>query len=114
MTKIITSVLESHGLPGAIASLVCGGASVGNVLVDDKRVDLLSFTGSERIGQHVGQTVQGRFGKVLLELGGNNVRTDSGEQPITQTPSISFQLTDTNLLMLNDWIGSSGDAECVD
>ncbi|KAI9600223.1 hypothetical protein KEM48_000830 [Puccinia striiformis f. sp. tritici PST-130] len=62
MNKIITRVLESHGVPGALSSLVCGD-----------RVDLLSFTGSEHVGKLVGETVQARFGKVLLELGGNNV-----------------------------------------
>lgn len=72
MTKIITEVIESHGLPGAIAALVCGGNSVGQTLVNDKGVDLVSFTGSERVGKEVGQQVQARFGKTLLELGGNN------------------------------------------
>ncbi|MBW0470514.1 hypothetical protein O181_010229 [Austropuccinia psidii MF-1] len=72
MTKIISRVLESYNLPGAISSLVCGGASVGDRLVNDKQVDLLSFTGSEAVGKRVGEAVQGRFGKVLLELGGNN------------------------------------------
>ncbi|KAH9811887.1 Aldehyde/histidinol dehydrogenase [Melampsora americana] len=71
-TKIITEVIEYHGLPGAIAALVCGGNSVGQTLVNDKGVDLVSFTGSEKVGKEVGQQVQARFGKTLLELGGNN------------------------------------------
>lgn len=72
-TRIIAEVLESHKLPGALCGLVCGGGEVGQMLVDDKRVDLLSFTGSEARGKKVGQEVQARFGKSLLELGGNNV-----------------------------------------
>ncbi|PLW07567.1 hypothetical protein PCANC_27137 [Puccinia coronata f. sp. avenae] len=72
MNKIITRVLESHGLPGALSSLVCGGSSVGGKLATEKTVDLLSFTGSEHVGKQVGETVQARFGKTLLELGGNN------------------------------------------
>lgn len=72
MNKIISSVLESHALPGAISSLVCGGSAVGDQLVTSKEVNLLSFTGSEHVGKKVGETVQARFGKVLLELGGNN------------------------------------------
>ncbi|WAQ81077.1 hypothetical protein PtA15_1A415 [Puccinia triticina] len=72
MNKIITRVLESHGLPGALSSLVCGGSSVGGQLATEQKVDLLSFTGSEHVGKQVGETVQARFGKVLLELGGNN------------------------------------------
>lgn len=75
-TKIIASVLESHKLPGALSALICGGAEPGQALVDDKRVDLLSFTGSEARGKIVGQQVQARFGKSLLELGGNNVNID--------------------------------------
>lgn len=71
-TKIISSVLEANNLPGAISSLVCGGGNVGAALVSDRRVDLLSFTGSEERGRQVGMTVASRFGKSLLELGGNN------------------------------------------
>lgn len=73
-TKIITSVLERHNLPGALSSLVCGATEAGQTLVSDKGVDLLSFTGSEATGRKVGMEVAGRFGKSILELGGNNVR----------------------------------------
>ena len=72
-TKIIAEVLEKHDLPGALSALICGGGDVGQKLVDDKRIDLLSFTGSEARGRQVGMDVQSRFGKSLLELGGNNV-----------------------------------------
>lgn len=73
-TKIIQSVLEANKLDAALSALVCGGGEVGDALVSDKRVDLLSFTGSEARGREVGMKVAGRFGKSLLELGGNNVR----------------------------------------
>ncbi len=49
-----------------------GGREVGERLVDDPRVALVSATGSVRMGQQVGPRVAQRFGKVLLELGGNN------------------------------------------
>ncbi|ORZ40930.1 aldehyde dehydrogenase [Catenaria anguillulae PL171] len=71
-TKIITEVLEKNGLPGAITALCTGDADVGQAMAADKRVDLLSFTGSTEIGRKVGVTVQSRFGRPLLELGGNN------------------------------------------
>ncbi|XP_012277734.1 putative aldehyde dehydrogenase family 7 member A1 homolog [Orussus abietinus] len=71
-TKIVASVLERNGIPGSIASLVCGSESVGETLVNDKRVPLISFTGSTKVGKQVALKVQNRFGKVLLELGGNN------------------------------------------
>lgn len=64
-------------MPGAISSLLCGGGNIGAGLVRDRRVDLLSFTGSEERGRSVGMEVAGRFGQSLLELGGNNVGFDS-------------------------------------
>ncbi|XP_051168268.1 putative aldehyde dehydrogenase family 7 member A1 homolog [Leptopilina boulardi] len=71
-TKIISGVLERNGIPGSVASLITGGADVGEALVNDKRVPLVSFTGSSKVGKEVALKVQNRFGKCLLELGGNN------------------------------------------
>ncbi|KAF9980079.1 Alpha-aminoadipic semialdehyde dehydrogenase [Mortierella antarctica] len=72
VTKILEKVLVKNGLPGALCSLVAGGADVGQSMVEDERVKLLSFTGSTAVGRKVGETVAKRFGKSLLELGGNN------------------------------------------
>ncbi|KZT22304.1 NAD-aldehyde dehydrogenase [Neolentinus lepideus HHB14362 ss-1] len=72
VTKIVSRVLEENGIPGAVASLVIGGKDVGEAVVEDKGIDMVSFTGSEAVGRAVGKVVQSRFGKVLLELGGNN------------------------------------------
>jgi len=71
-TKIIAKVLEQNGVNGAVAGLVCGGKDVGEAVVGSPSVDMVSFTGSEAVGKIVGKAVQDRFGKVLLELGGNN------------------------------------------
>ncbi|KUI45225.1 aldehyde dehydrogenase [Mycobacterium sp. IS-1590] len=60
------------GAPPEVSRLVLGGREIGERLVDDPRVALLSATGSVRMGQRVGPRVAQRFGKVLLELGGNN------------------------------------------
>ncbi len=60
------------GAPEGLSSVVLGGAEVGEALVDDPRVALLSATGSTRMGRAVGPRVAGRFGRLLLELGGNN------------------------------------------
>jgi aldehyde dehydrogenase (NAD+) len=60
------------GAPAAISSAVLGGAAVGEALVDDSRVALISATGSTRMGRAVAPRVAGRFGRLLLELGGNN------------------------------------------
>jgi aldehyde dehydrogenase family 7 protein A1 len=73
VTKLVAEVLEEAGQPGAIASMICGtGAEIGDKLVRDKRVELISFTGSTEKGRAVSQIVAGRFGKSILELGGNN------------------------------------------
>ncbi|KZT63221.1 succinate-semialdehyde dehydrogenase [Daedalea quercina L-15889] len=72
VTRIISAVLEKNGVSGAVAGLVTGGKSVGEAVVESQDVDMVSFTGSEAVGRQVGKVVQNRFGKVLLELGGNN------------------------------------------
>lgn len=72
MTNAVRPVLESHGF-GALASLVVGpGNEVGAKMLDDPRLPLISFTGSTAVGRKVGSTVAGRFGRTILELGGNN------------------------------------------
>ena len=58
--------------PAHLSQLVQGRGDVGQVLVDDARVALVSATGSTRMGQLVGPRVAARFGRSLLELGGNN------------------------------------------
>ncbi|KAJ3225429.1 Alpha-aminoadipic semialdehyde dehydrogenase [Clydaea vesicula] len=72
VTKILQKVLEKNNLPGEICSLVSGGVDVGQSMAKDSRVDLMSFTGSTAVGRSVGTVVQERFGRSLLELGGNN------------------------------------------
>ncbi|KAF0695567.1 Aste57867_13607 [Aphanomyces stellatus] len=71
--KVISDVLTANGYNPAIASLICGsGAEVGEPMIHDKRMELISFTGSTHVGRHVNQVVAQRFGKTILELGGNN------------------------------------------
>lgn len=70
--KIANKVLERNDLPSGIISLINGRAEVGQYLSMDKNIALLSATGSTRMGKAVGEVVASRFGKVLLELGGNN------------------------------------------
>jgi aldehyde dehydrogenase (NAD+) len=60
------------GAPAAISQVILGGAAVGEALVSDPRVALVSATGSTRMGKAIAPAVAGRFGKLLLELGGNN------------------------------------------
>jgi aldehyde dehydrogenase (NAD+) len=58
--------------PAGLSLVVQGGRETGEALVDDPRVALVSATGSTRMGRHVAPPVAARFGRVLLELGGNN------------------------------------------
>ncbi len=58
--------------PDGLSEVVQGGSSVGERLVDDRRVALVSATGSTRMGRAVAPRVAARFGRTLLELGGNN------------------------------------------
>ncbi|WP_284146374.1 L-piperidine-6-carboxylate dehydrogenase [Pseudomonas mosselii] len=58
--------------PAGLAQLVIGGREAGEALVDDPRVPLVSATGSTRMGREVGPRVAARFGRSILELGGNN------------------------------------------
>ena len=60
------------GVPDGLCEVVIGGAAVGEALVDDARVPLVSATGSTRMGRAVGPRLAGRFARALLELGGNN------------------------------------------
>ena len=58
--------------PDGLVQLVQGGRDIGEALVDDPRIALVSATGSTAMGRSVGPRVAGRFGRALLELGGNN------------------------------------------
>jgi aldehyde dehydrogenase (NAD+) len=72
LTRIAASVLEPDGF-GALVSLIVGADSgVGSALVDDPLVQLISATGSVRMGKSIGPRVAQRLGRSLLELGGNN------------------------------------------
>ncbi|MBA0811139.1 hypothetical protein Gohar_003068 [Gossypium harknessii] len=71
-TKLVAEVLEKNNLPGAIFTSFCGGAEIGEAIAKDRRINLVSFTGSSKVGVKVQQTVNERFGKCLLELSGNN------------------------------------------
>src|SRR5690606_28729135 len=72
MPRICGRVLEPDGLGGLLGLVVGRDADVGHRLVDDRRLPLISATGSTRMGREVGQRVAARLGRSLLELGGNN------------------------------------------
>jgi L-aminoadipate-semialdehyde dehydrogenase len=66
------SATELSFVPPGVSNLVVGGAEVGQALAADRRLPLVSATGSVAMGRAVGQTVAARLGRSLLELGGNN------------------------------------------
>ncbi len=70
--KLIQQVFEANGVPEGISCLVNGDYKVGEWMTHDRRVPLISATGSIRMGKKVGEAVGARLGKSLLELGGNN------------------------------------------
>ncbi len=69
---ICNRVMERHGVPGVFNLVVGSGRTVGERLINDPRVPLISFTGSTKMGRHVSETTARRFGRSILELGGNN------------------------------------------
>ncbi len=70
--NIIHDVFKNNNVPEGVSCLVIGDASLGKLMAEDKRVPLISATGSTRMGKSVGAAVGARLGRSLLELGGNN------------------------------------------
>jgi aldehyde dehydrogenase (NAD+) len=83
--KIAAKVFADNNLPEGISCLINGDYKVGEMMTNDKRVPLVSATGSIRMGKIVAQAVAARLGKSLLELGGNNA--------IIVTPDADIKMT---------------------
>ena len=84
MQNIFAPVLEKHGVPGLFSLATGHDDVVGETLVNDHRVPLISATGSVRMGKIVGAKVAARLGRSILELGGNNA--------IILTPEANLEL----------------------
>jgi aldehyde dehydrogenase (NAD+) len=69
---IANRVMRDHGVRGVFNVVVGPGRTIGERLVSDPRLPLVSFTGSTAVGRRVAERVAGRFGRSILELGGNN------------------------------------------
>ncbi len=83
--NIIAQVIRENNLPEGISCLINGDYKIGELMTADKRVPLVSATGSTRMGKIVAQAVAARLGKSLLELGGNNA--------IIVTPDADIKMT---------------------
>lgn len=70
--KIIEHILVENGFPGAMCLTIGRGSSVGELMVTDKRIPLVSATGSCEMGKRISVKVGERLGSTILELGGNN------------------------------------------
>jgi len=69
---VANRVMADHGFSGVFNLVTGDRREVGNRMLEDARLALISFTGSVRVGKHVAETVAGRLGRCILELGGNN------------------------------------------
>ncbi len=69
---ICNTVMADHGLDGIFTFVVGPGSTVGELMINDTRLPLISFTGSTAMGRRVSEVVARRFGNTILELGGNN------------------------------------------
>ncbi len=70
--KICNRVLDRHGLKGVFNLVIGPSNPIGETMINDRRIPLISFTGSTEVGRHVSETVARRLGRSILELGGNN------------------------------------------
>lgn len=69
---LLARAVQEVGAPAGLHHVVLGGRDIGQRLVEDRRVALVSATGSVRMGREIAPLVAARFGRALLELGGNN------------------------------------------
>jgi aldehyde dehydrogenase (NAD+) len=70
--KICNRVMDRHGLKGIFNLVIGPSRPIGETMIQDRRIPLISFTGSTEVGRHVSETVARRLGRSILELGGNN------------------------------------------
>ena len=84
-------VMQEHELPTVFQLFIDAGTALATRFVEDRRVALVSFTGSTEVGRKVGERVAARLGKSLLELGGNNaVIVDESANLDLAVPAIVF------------------------
>jgi aldehyde dehydrogenase (NAD+) len=94
--KICAEVLANNGHPDVFALVNYNDVPLSQKLVDDKRIPLISFTGSTKVGREVGERVAKRFGRSILELSGNNaVILDESADLKTALPALVFAAVGT-------------------
>ncbi len=89
--NIANEVFKANGLPEGVSCVTIGrGATIGEKLVNDKHIPLVSATGSTRMGQRIGGIVGARLGRTILELGGNNAIIISEKADLTGALASAF------------------------
>lgn len=88
---LCNQVAKSHGFPEVFSLIIPESHELAEIFVNDKRIPLISFTGSTLVGQHVAKLVAARLGRSLLELGGNNaIIVDKTAHLAVAIPAIVF------------------------
>jgi aldehyde dehydrogenase (NAD+) len=83
--NILSSVLKENDVPEGVFNLIVGrGKTIGEQILKDRRIPLVSLTGSTRVGRHAAGVIAGRLGRYIMELGGNNA--------IIITPSTNLKM----------------------
>jgi len=89
--NICNEVLSASNMPSIFSTVIGPGSVIGEEMINDKNISLVSFTGSTKVGRHVNEIVSKRFGKVILELGGNNcIIVDESADMNLVIPAIVF------------------------
>jgi len=88
--NFVSQVLKENNIPAGVSCLINGDKNIGQWMSEDVRVNLLSATGSTKMGKDVAKKVGARLGKSLLELGGNNA--------IIVTPSVDIKQAVINIV----------------
>jgi aldehyde dehydrogenase (NAD+) len=89
--NIVSEVFKANGVPEGVSSVVIGrGSTIGERLISDRRVPLISATGSCRMGYRIGEVVGKRLARTILELGGNNAMIISEKADMTGALASAF------------------------
>jgi aldehyde dehydrogenase (NAD+) len=89
--NIVAAVLRANGVPEGVSSVVVGrGSTIGERMIGDARLPLISATGSTKMGKRIGQVVGARLGRTILELGGNNALIISDKADMTGALAAAF------------------------
>jgi aldehyde dehydrogenase (NAD+) len=89
--NLAAEVFRANGIPEGVSCVVVGrGSTVGERLIADRRLTLISATGSTRMGRRIGEVVGARLGRTILELGGNNALIISDRADLTGALASAF------------------------